>query len=568
MEGYAVETYNKSNDNIYTRAINGADISIWEWDVEKDTLFISSNFKNITGYDPKYFKNPMDFIEKLVIENEITQVKDSLNCFVNENGSNYNREFKIKSKKGELIYLLVKGKSTKNSDGKIRLISGCICDITSEKLMEDDINYLSHYRPFINLPNKSSFRNHLKMAVKNSKQGALLLLNIDNFKLINDHYDYNFGDMLLTIFSRSMSMFVKDFGKLYYLNGNEFIILISHFNSEEGLKRLCNRIMNYLKNPFCIMGENIFLTVSIGISIFPTHSRNINKLYKYADIAMCKSKSSGKNTVTMFTKSLHDSYSRRLIIEQSLKNAIKDKELRILYQPQIDAFSHKLVGFESLLRWDNNKLGFVSPSEFIPIAEDTGSIIDIGYWIFESVCNTIHNLQLKNIDIKKISVNVCSYQLSEPEFIKRVLNICKKYKVSPSMIQIEITERTLIDIFVNKTKILDEILDMGMQIALDDFGTGYSSLNYLISLPVSTLKIDKSFIDNIYSKKSKAVIKCIIDLSKILNYNIIAEGVETKEQLNSLLDIGCSVIQGYYFSKPIKENEIEHFVNKKIKCSK
>lgn len=555
--------YNEGNEQIYLRALNGADIAIWEWNMENNTVFLSNNFTNIIEHDGRNFKDLLDFIEKTAVESDKVSAKNDLVFFINGNTSIYKSEFRISTNNGKIKSILIKGKATKNPQGKIRLISGSINDITEKKSLEEHINYLAYYDSLTGLPNRFLFVNDLRTALINSHNGSLIFMDIDDFKLVNDTFGHDYGDLLLVIFSQLINSCIKDLGKLYRLSGDEFIILINKYNSYNKLSELCYHIFNYLKKPFEVKGDKIYITISMGITLFPEDSHDINELYKYADLALYHSKINGKSTFTFFQHEIFNSYRRKVNIEQELKNAVKNNEFHMLYQPQVDITENQIIGFESLLRWQNAKLGFVSPAEFIPIAEMTGNIVEIGDWVLNSVCKTIYEMKLKGHELKKISVNVSPIQLKKVGFADKFVNIYKKYGISPSQLEIEITEGTLIDLFSYKIKTINELLKKGVKVSIDDFGTGYSSLNYLTVLPISTIKIDKSFIDNIYHQKNKVIINCMVNLSKSLNYEIIAEGVETKEQLDLLSEIGCNIIQGYYFSRPLTINEVEKTLMKK-----
>ena len=260
---------------------------------------------------------------------------------------------------------------------------------------------------------------------------------------------------------------------------------------------------------------------------------------------------------------ISDSYSREIKIKSKLKNSIINNELYLCYQPQINTLLNTVIGVEALLRWNNNELGNISPSEFIPIAEHSGYIVDIGNWVLDEALKTACIWKQKGYKFNAMSINVSPIQLKISDFKENLLNTCAKYDISPFLLEIEITEGTLMDIGEDKIKVFNELRENGVSIAIDDFGTGYSSFKYLINLPFNILKIDKSLIDNIESDKNKAVIKSIVCLSKSLKYKIIVEGVETKEQVDLLLDLGCNIIQGYYYSKPLSVENFEKYIIKK-----
>ncbi|MCH4200749.1 MAG: EAL domain-containing protein [Clostridium tyrobutyricum] len=550
------------NEQTYIRALRGANIVLWEWCTENSKIFFSNNLVDITGYDSYSFINLLDFIEKIVVSDDRTSAKNDLTFFMNGNTTTYRSDFRILTKDGKIKYFLITGKTTKTSKEGKKFLSGSLMDITEKKLLEEQIKYLAYYDSLTGIPNRFLFTNNLRIMLQNSKKGALIFLDIDGLKLVNDTFGHDYGDLLLIIFSQLMISAIKDSGKIYRMAGDEFMIIVDKFNSYKEVTNLCDNILNYLKKPFEVKYEQIYITISMGISIFPKDSNDINELYKYSDLALYKSKISGKNNFTFFQKNIFDLYNRRLTIEQELKSAIKNNEFHMLYQPQINSKNNEIIGFESLLRWESQKLGCISPAEFIPIAEKTGLIVEIGDWTLNCVCKVIHAMNIKGIELKKMSINVSPIQLRKPDFIYKFTNTYKKYAVSPSILEVEITEGTLINLSTSKLETIDILLKNGIRVSIDDFGTGYSSLNYLTNLPINTIKIDKSFIDNIYSKKNKAVVSCIINLSKLLNYEVIAEGVETKKQLDLLSEIGCTIIQGYYFSKPLPICEVEKLLIK------
>lgn len=544
----------------YKQALDGADAAIWEWNMDSNELFSSDKWEEIVGYNINEFENLFDFIQKAAIAEDKESAINDLNFCIEGKISSYQSKYRIVTKNGAIKWLSFRGKIIKDDSGEIKLISGSAKDITEEKYNEKKIRKIAYYDSLTGLPNRTLFLNNfkevLKKSIPNSKSGALIFIDLDNFKSINDTLGHNYGDLLLKIFSQLLNICVKGYGQLFRLSGDEFIMLIEEFNSISNLKELCNDILNYCKSPFELNEKQVYITVSIGISIFPEDSFDENELLKYADLAMYKSKLNGKSNYTFFEKSINDAYLRKLSIEHELKSAITNNELYIVYQLQVDAVKNKIVGLEALLRWESSKFGSVSPVEFIPIAEQSGIIIEIGDWVLEKVCNKIYEWKQKEYKFNTISINISPVQIKESDFKNKIIKSCKENKISLKLLELEITEGTLMKLDKEKIEDLNELISKGIKISIDDFGTVYSSLNYLTVLPVNTLKIDKSFIDNIEDLKNKAVIDCILSLSKTLNYKVIAEGVETKEQLESLINSGCNIIQGYYFGKPVSESQI------------
>lgn len=552
-------------DNIYKRAYNVYNVGVWEWNVNKDEMFISEKAEEIIGYKLNSIKNMNKLINAIAYERDKALAIQDLNDYINGVIPLYQSTFRIKTKNGKIRWVLFKGKIFKDEIENCNLLSGIMLDVTENKVFEgcDNLTKIPNGVFFLEKLNYS-----IKMAKVNNKKGALIFIDIDNFKIFNDNLGHHFGNIILKLFSQSITTLLGKYGELARLEGDKFAILIHEFNDIKEVEEICNKIYEYLKKPFEIMDNQVYITVNLGVAVFPDNSSDSDELFKFCDFAMYESKRRGKNMYTFFYKQLSESYLRKVLIESELKNSIIKNELNISYQPQIDTLSNEIIGLEALLRWNNSKLGNISPGEFIPIAESIGYIIEIGNWVLDEALKTACMWKEKGYKFNTISVNISPIQLKRSDFKDNLLNSCAKYSVPPSLLEIEITEGTLMEICKDKIEVLNELMESGINIALDDFGTGYSSMNYLITLPVNTLKIDKSFIDNIENYKNKAVIESIVSLSKSLKYKIITEGVETRDQLDVLTDLGCNIIQGYYFSKPLPENEIEDLLKNKAKYSK
>ena len=540
--------------NMYTYALNMGDFGICKWNIDKSEMFIS---EKITGYKFNSIKSMTEFINIIAYEKDKMMAIQDLGDYINGSLKFYQSTFRIKTKCGEIKWVLFKGKIFKDETESSGVLGALMFNITNIKFYE-------RCDSLTNLPNREFFfiklNNLIKTAEIHNKKGALIYIDIDNFKIINHNFGHHLGDWILKSFAKSITVLLGKQGELFRLEGDEFAILIYEFNDIKKIEKMCNKIHKCLRKSFRIMGKEIYITTSLGVTIFPDDSSDPDELLKFCNFAIYKSKGKGKNEFTFFDKQKAQPYFRKILIESELKNSIINNELDIFYQPQIDALNNKIIGVEALLRWNNNKLGDVSPAEFIPIAEDNGYIVQIGNWVLNKALETACIWKEKGYKFNMISVNVSPIQLKKSNFKSNILNICAKHNVEPSLLEIEITERTLIEIGEDRIELLNELVESGVSIAIDDFGTGYSSLNYLINLPVNTLKIDKSFISNIHNDKNKAVIGSIVKLSKYLKYKVITEGVEIKEQLDVLISLGCNLIQGYYFSKPLKENKIENLL--------
>jgi diguanylate cyclase (GGDEF)-like protein/PAS domain S-box-containing protein len=556
----------KSMLDKYNRALLGSNDVLWEWDLDNDEMFFSEGFHKITGFGEDDFKNLMDFIDRISLIEDRNDAFNELSFYTKQASSFYYSTFRIETSEKEVKWILLRGKIFNNE--KKRLFSGSMSDVTVAKNMEEQVKFMTNHDYLTGLPNRNYFYKKLKEQLNKdehtNKHGTLILIDIDNFKSINDSFGHDYGDALIKIFSLLINSIMSEYGDLVRLGGDEFIIYIKEFTNIETINNICNRIINYLEKPFEVMGKYMFITASMGITMFPEDSKYVNELLKYTDLAMYQSKGRGKNQYTFFNHEMAQVYHKRNALEFELKRAIVKDELYLFYQPQINAITNEINGIEALIRWNNNKLGIVSPTDFIPIAEEIGFIEDIGEWVLNEAIKKASIWKQNSYDFKKLSVNISAIQLKSDCLKKNIEKILKKYDVEPNSLEIEITESTLIDICKENISILNEIMKMGVNIAIDDFGTGYSSLNYLITLPVNTLKIDKSFIDNIQNEKNQSVIKCIVGLSKSLNYKIIIEGVETKQQYELLMELGCNIIQGYYFSKPLSGNDIDNVMENNL----
>lgn len=427
--------------------------------------------------------------------------------------------------------------------------------ISSEKKLQS----IAYFDTLTQLPNRFCLSEELEniTQVATNKNIAVLFVDMDNFKNINDTLGHFSGDQLLKKMANRINSLVNQYGKVYRLGGDEFIILIEDFDETQRIFNTANDIVDKLKEPFEIEDSYIYITVSIGIALSPEHGKSADELLKNADIAMYNAKSIGKNTYAVFDESLKNTIMKRMEIEEQMRNALDNKEFMLYYQPQIDIQTGKISGFEALLRWNNTKLGFIPPDQFIPIAEDNHTIIPLGQWVLKEACHfikTIHCLGYKDMNI---SVNVSIRQLLQQNFLNIVKQTLKDVGLSSKFLEIEITESVLMESYEIVCKKLEYLYDMGVSIALDDFGKGYSSLTYLKDLPISTLKIDKSFVDDVLMDGyNKALTELIISIAQKMQLNIVAEGVEVTEQLAFLKQKKCDKFQGYLFSRPIPENEI------------
>ncbi len=424
------------------------------------------------------------------------------------------------------------------------------------------LEHVAEHDPLTGLSNRTLFKKNLYSALDNAfnqkKMVGIMFLDLDRFKYVNDTMGHAFGDRMLTLTAKRLSVCLKENVTLYRQGGDEFTLIIPGLSDTKELEEIAKKILEVMQNPFIINGYKFHITCSIGITVFPTDGSNLQTLLRNADTAMYKVKESGKNNYLFYDCTMNSSYYERYKLENLLYNALEKNEFHIYYQPKINTKNHEIVGVEALLRWTNPELGSVSPSKFIPLAEETGLIIPIGDWVFYNACMQNKIWQASGYKPMRVSVNISALQFRQSDFTEKVVQILNKTGLKPEWLELEITESTLMKKTGYTLAILDRLKAMNIKTSLDDFGIGFSSLSYLKKFKIDTLKIDSSFVNGIGNCiNDEAIIKAIIFIAKNLEINVIAEGVETKAQLAFLKDLDCEEIQGYLFSKPLAAEEME-----------
>lgn len=442
-------------------------------------------------------------------------------------------------------------------------------DITLRKTVEDQLTNLALYDHLTKLPNRLLFEKTIAQTIarakRSNKEMALMFLDLDHFKNINDTLGHDVGDMLLKGVAERLQGCIRKSDTVARLGGDEFAIVLDEVMKAEDAGLVAEKIITSLGPPFQLNGHEVFASTSIGIAIYPVSGSDSITLTKNADIAMYQAKQEGRNNYRFFTETMNEEITHKLELIHNLRYAIEKNELFLQYQPQLDAKSKRILGVEALIRWQHPSLGLLQPNEFIYIAEETGLIKDIGEWAIDVACLSNKKWQKKGLPPIKVSVNLSSTQLLQSDVVSIVKKALAKSKLESKYLEIEITESSLITNQELCLDILNQLHSIGVNVAIDDFGTGYSSLNYLKRLPVDSLKIDKSFVSDIATDPSDAaIVKAVIALAHNLNLNVIAEGVETVAQESFLVEHHCDEVQGFLYSKPIPETEVEAFMKKSI----
>ena len=429
-------------------------------------------------------------------------------------------------------------------------------DISERKTAEDWVQFLAQHDLLTGLPNRMLFSDRLSQAIAQAKrqqtQLVVLFANLDRFKNINDFLGHHVGDLLLQEVARRLLDSVRETDTVCRQGGDEFILLVQGISGPERAAQVAGKLLTALSQPYLVDGRELALTASLGIACYPGDGEDAEALVMNADAAMYHAKELGRGQYQFFSEQLSAAAHARLLLENDLRKALARSEFILNYQPKLDVASHRITGCEALIRWQHPSLGLVSPARFIPVAEETGLIVAIGDWVLEEACRVAVRLQTAGFPGLLMSVNVSALQLRQADFVERVSGILARTGLAPALLELEVTESMIMHDVAHATRILQQLNDAGVRLAIDDFGTGYSSLAYLKRFPIHVLKIDQSFVRDIMTDPDDAaIVQAIIALAHSLRLGVIAEGVETREQLEFLKAHHCDAVQGYLIAKPL-----------------
>ncbi|OCC14900.1 diguanylate cyclase/phosphodiesterase (GGDEF & EAL domains) with PAS/PAC sensor(s) [Dissulfuribacter thermophilus] len=544
---------------IFENSIEGITIT----DKHGTILMVNPAFSRITGYSPEEVigKNPRILKSDRHSPEFYKKMWDDILEKGQWSGEIWNRR-----KNGQAYPEHLTITAIKDSNGEITNYIALFHDISEIKEMRESLDFQINYDALTGLANRQLFTDRLNLAVRHAQSHneklAILLFDIDDFRLINEGIGYNVGDKILQEMARRLTKCIGRSDTVARLGGDEFAVFLDSLSNNEDVLNLSKKILEAMANPFRIGDHNIRLTISMGVTFFPYDGREAEELIKNAEIAMYKSKEHGKNALHIFTPQMNEKIKRRIQLEEKLHKALENEEFRIFFQPKINIKSGRIEGAEALIRWQNDQGDLVSPGEFISIAEETGLIISIGEWVLEKVCSQVRLWRQQGIDIH-VAINLSPRQFRDKELVKKIHRVVSSNGIPADCIALEITEGVVMDDEENAISLLRRFKEIGIRLSMDDFGTGYSSLYYLKQFPIDELKIDRSFVMGIPDKQdSKAITTAIISLAKSLRLETVAEGVETEEQLEFLKRLNCDMVQGYLFSPPIPAEEFTNLVKK------
>ena len=523
--------------------------------------YVNPAFEQMTGYtlaeikgrDPRFMRvEGCDVAEQQRID-EALKKKESVHVVLRNARKN-----------GEIFWNDLRIDPVVNADGEVTHFVGVSSDITEARHYERRLHHLAHHDPLTGLANRTLLQDELRyaidFAVRNDMLGALAFLDLDNFKHINDNFGHDAGDVVLREIANRLRASVRENDTVARVGGDEFVLVINNQASNEQLADLIERIRVRVGAPIQVAGREILAGTSIGVSRFPEDGDTVDRVMRAADAAMYHAKSLGKNNCQFYSIELNQIVHQHLMLEASLGRAIRNHEMVVGYQPKVDLRSGKVVGAEALVRWHHPENGVVSPDAFIPVAEETGLIVPLGEWVILEACRALKALEAADIRDFVISVNLSARQLRQRQFADQLARTLARAGVNPRNLELEVTESQLMDHPDEAMEALAELKKLGVRLSIDDFGTGYSSLSYLQKFPVDFIKIDRSFLGDVDHDGHAVIARAIIALGHNLHMKVIAEGVETREQMVFLRDHDCDQMQGYYFSPALSQASLQDMV--------
>lgn len=552
----------RKSEQRYALAVRGTNDGLWDWDVRAGRIHFSPRWKAILGYSEEEIGDtPEDWLSRVHVQD-----RPGLRALIDAqfNGSpeeQFEHEHRILHRDGNYRWVLVRGTAVRGEDGRIERMAGSQSDVTEKRVFDS----------LTGLPNRILFNDRLERAFERARREkefifAVLFLDLDRFKLVNDSMGHAAGDELLVAIAKRLKSGVRCGDRssasprseaVARLGGDEFAILLENIGQAENATRVAERILRMLREPFRICGKEVFCTISIGIALSTIGYERGADMLRDADTAMYTAKTMGKARWTVFDQQMRERVVASLELENDLRRGIERGELEVHYQPKMHLMSGMICGFEALVRWKHPTRGLLQPNSFIPIAEETGLIVPLGVWVLREACWQMRrwNDQFPSNHPLEMSVNLSVRQFRQPDLVEHVAAILKETGLDPSMLQLELTESVLLESYEAALDALKRLKALGIGLKLDDFGTGYSSLNYLCRLPFDALKIDRSFtIDLSTPDGSIEVVRTILAMAHKLGMDVVAEGIEEKDQLARLQSLGCKFGQGYFFSKPLEQN--------------
>ena len=551
------EEASRESEERYALAVLGANDGLWDWKLNTDEFYFSPRWKSVLGYAEHEIGNKPEEWFNRIHPDEIEQVKADLSAHLNDLSSHFENEHRLLHKDGSYRWVLSRGLAVRDRNGLVSRMAGSLTDITENKVAD----------ALTGLPNRVLFMDQLGRALERAKyikgyQFAVFFLDLDRFKLVNDSLGHLTGDQLLIAAARRLKSCLHSGDIVARLGGDEFAILLQHIKHVTDATTVAERIQKALSQPFNLNGQEVYSSASIGIALSESGYGRPEDLLRDADTAMYRAKALGKARCEMFDTEMRDRAVARLRLETDLRRALERREFRVYYQPITSLATGRLSGFEALIRWQHPTRGLISPEEFIPIAEETGLIVPIGHWVLLQACNQMKQWhELYGDHSLAIGVNFSNKQFMQPDLVGRIRQVLEETGLEPTSLTLELTESLVMENPESSFALLRQLRELEVRVGIDDFGTGYSSLSYLHQFPIDTLKIDRSFVNQLaVNDENSMIIRTIVNLAHNLGADVIAEGVESSQQLQILKDLQCEYAQGFYFSEAVDSKAAEQLI--------
>ena len=549
----------------YELAVSGSKDGIWDWDIKKGDFFFSLKYKEPFCYTDEILDNSLDSWNSILHPEDYGPARERIDNYLKEkNDGNYESVYRIRCKSGEYRWISSKGKAIWDKNGEPIRISGSHTDITELREMQEKLRQLAYYDKLTGLPNRILFESQFYDTIREYSKVFIVDMDIDNFRHINNTLGYVAGDFCIKYITNILTETLSLPDYVSKTGGEQFGIIFACDCNEQVIYNKIEFILNKIRKPIEHDGQNLFITVSMGVSIYPDHGKDFDSLMQNAEIAMFNRKDNSKDGFCIYESSMYERTLKTINMGNRLKEAIKNKEFQLYYQPEVDLSNDSIVAVEALIRWQKPDGGFIPPLEFIPFSEKTGHILEITKWVITTALLQRREWVNRGIRIEKVAVNLSGYIITDDKSINEIYTLLKELRIRDNELEIEVTETAMMMDMEKARENLFKLRDIGISIALDDFGAGYSSLTYLSNLPLDILKIDREFIKNIKTEnEDDSIYKAILNLSHNMNLRVLAEGVEIKEQKDFLIKNYCDIAQGYYFCKPLPADKLEEFIKRK-----
>ena len=556
--GRAAKSLRESQDRLNATAIGAVD-GLWDWDVTGNSLYLSPRWKAILGHsEHEIGSDPEEWLSRIHAD-DVRRVRDELDAHLRGHTAEFQTEHRLRHKDGSYRWVIANGRAVREAGKRPRHVAGSLVDISERKAAEERLLHDVTHDALTGLPNRARFLDRLQRTFERAKRHgsspfAVLFLDVDRFKLVNDSLGHMAGDRLLVGISRRLEESLRPADAVARLGGDEYAIILDDVSDPREATVVADRIQKALRIPFDLHGQEVYSTVSIGISQYGSPYQHAEELLRDADTAMYRAKALGRDRYAVFDRGMHEKVVAALQLENDLRRALDAKEFAVYYQPIVELAHGSIVGFEALVRWNHPRRGLVLPGEFVHVAEETGLIIAIDRWVANEACRQLRSwqVQFKRNPPLTMSINVSGGQFMQPDLPMQIDRTLRENGLWGSVLKLEITESVIMEKAKYTGPMLEHLRGLAIKLSIDDFGTGYSSLSYLRRFEIDTLKIDSSFVGKMtHDDESSEIVRAIISLAHNLRKDMVAEGVETASQLARLREMRCTLAQGYFFSRPV-----------------